>query len=68
MLKEYSDKVEEVKKDFTNKLAAQTTDIDTKLDAQMIYMDKNFAQLKADLTPLLNELVATGKITVNKQG
>ncbi len=57
MLKEYSDKVEEVKKDFTNKLAAQTTDIDTK-----------FAQQKAELTELLNELVATGKITVNKKG
>ncbi len=68
MLKEYSDKVEEVKKDFTDKFAAQTTDMNTKLAAQMTDMDKKFAQQKAELTALLNELVATGKITVNKQG
>jgi len=56
MLKEYSDKIEEVKKDVTKKLADQ-----------MIDMNKKFDQQKTELTELLNELVTTGKITVNKQ-
>jgi len=56
MLKEYSDKIEEVKKDVTKKLADQTID-----------MNKKFDQQKAELTELLNELVTTGKITANKQ-
>ncbi len=68
MGKEFRQDVESIVDSFAKKQDARFDQQDAKFAEQDARFDQKFAQQKAELTSLLNELVTTGKITVNKQG